>query len=139
MVVRKYADARDKPDTLEAIFQMAEWCSKKMLEADSFDCSNTFRAPSTINEISEADMNEVTQACWSSTGNYNNKHSSKYGDKQNHYKGKKDFDKKPWQNKDQKPWNKDHKSQYGNKESKPKYACITITKDVKYFCPTGFN
>ena len=28
MVARKYADGRDKPDTLEAIFQMAERCSK---------------------------------------------------------------------------------------------------------------
>ena len=63
----------------------------------------------------------------------------KYTQKNQYYKGKKDFDKKPWQNKDQKPWNKDHKKQYGNKESKPKDACITITKDVKYFCPTGFN
>ena len=43
MVARKYANAREKPNTLEAIFQMAEQCSKKMLEADSFDCSNTFR------------------------------------------------------------------------------------------------
>ena len=68
MVVRKYADARDKLDTLEAIFQMAEQFSKKMLEADSFDCSNTFRVPSTINEISEADVNEVTQAHWNNTG-----------------------------------------------------------------------
>ena len=40
---------------------------------------------------------------------------------------------------DQKPWNKDYKSQNGNKESKPKDACITVTKDVKYFCPTGFD
>ena len=59
--------------------------------------------------------------------------------KNQYYKGKKDFDRKLWQNKDQKPWNKDHKKQYGNKESKPKGACITITKDVKYFCPTGFD
>ena len=110
-----------------------------MLEADSFDHSNTFRVLSTINEIPVADVNEVTQAHWSNTGNYNNKHGSKYRDKQNHYKGKKDFDKKPWQNKDQKPWNKDHKPQYGNKESKPKDTCITVTKDVKYFCPTGFD
>ena len=51
--------------------------------------------------------------------------------KTNTTKDKKDFDKKPWQNKDQKPWNKYHKKQYGNKESKPKDACITITKDVK--------
>ena len=139
MVVRKYADARDKPDTLEAIFQMAERCSKKMLEADSFDHSNTFRVPSTINEITEADINEFTQDHWNNNGHYDNKHGGKYGDKQHHYKGKKDFDKKPWQNKDQKPWNKDHKSQYGNKGSKPKEASITVTKDVKYFCPTGFD
>ena len=35
-----------------------------MLEADSFDCSTTFRVPSTINEITEADVNEVTQGQW---------------------------------------------------------------------------
>ena len=29
--------------------------------------------------------------------------------------------------------------QYGNKESKPKDACITVTKDAKYFCPIGFD
>ena len=67
----------------------------KMLEADSFDHNNTFRVPSTMNEIAEADINEVTQ------GSYDKKHGSKYGDKQHHYKGKRDFDKKPWQNKDQ--------------------------------------
>ena len=26
-----------------------------------------------------------------------------------------------------------------NKESKPKDTCITVTKDVKYFCPTGYD
>ena len=26
-----------------------------------------------------------------------------------------------------------------NKESEPKDACITVTKDVKYFCPTGYD
>ena len=61
MVARKYADTMDKPNTLEAIFQMVERCSKRMLEADSFDCSNTCRIPSTVNEITEADVNEVTQ------------------------------------------------------------------------------
>ena len=64
MVLRKYADARDKPNTLEAIFQMAEQCSKKMLEADSFDCSNTFRVPSTINKISDAEINKGSQGHW---------------------------------------------------------------------------
>ena len=110
-----------------------------MLEADSFDCSNAFRVPSTINEITEADINEVTQGCWNNNGNYGNKHGSRNWNKQQNYKGKKDFDKKPWQNKDQKPWNKDQKSQYGTKDSKPKDACITVTKDVKYFCPTGYD
>ena len=109
-----------------------------MLEADSFDHSNTFRVPSAINEIAEADINEVSQGHWSNTGNYDNKHGGKYGDKQHHYKGKKDFDKKPWFNKVQKLWNKDNKYQ-GSKEPKPKDTCITVTKDVKYFCPTGYD
>ena len=55
-----------------------------MLEADSFDCSNTFRVPSTINEIAEADINEVTHAHWNNTGNYDNKHGGKHGEKQHH-------------------------------------------------------
>ena len=78
MVVRKYADARNKPDTLEAIFQMAEQCCKKMLEADSFDCSNAFRVPSTINEVAEADINEVAQGHWNNNGNYSNKQGGKH-------------------------------------------------------------
>ena len=139
MVGRKYANAREKPNTVEAIFQIAEQCSKKMLEADSFDCSNTFRVPSTINKISDAEINKVSKGHWNNTRIDDNKNGGKYTQKSQYYKGKKDFDKKPWQNKDQKPWNKDHKKQYGNKESKPKDACITITKDVKYFCPTGFD
>ena len=139
MVARKYVDAREKPNTLEAIFQMAEQCSKRMLEADSFDHSNSFRVPSTINEISEAEINEVPQDHWNNTRNNNYKNVGKYTQKSQHYKGKNDFNKKPWQNKDQKPWSKDHNKQYGNKEYKPKDACITITKDVKYFCPTGYN
>ena len=139
MVVRKYADARDKPDTLEAIFQLAERCSKRMLVADSFDHSNAFRVPSTINEIAEADINEVAQGHWNNNGNYGNKQGGKHWDEQQNYKGKKDFNKKPWQNKDQKLWNKYQRCQYSNKESKPKDACITVTKDVKYFCPTGFD
>ena len=110
-----------------------------MLEADSFDCGNAFRVPSTINEITEADVNEVSHGQWNNNSNYGNKQGNKSWNKQDGYKGKKDFDKKPWHNKDQKPWNKDQKSQYGNKGSKPKGACITVTKDVKYFCPTGFD
>ena len=102
-----------------------------MLEADSFDCGNTFRVPSTINEIAEAYINEVTQGHWN---NYN----KKPWNKQDNYKGKKESDKKPWYNKDQKPWNKDNKHQ-NSKEPKPKDTCIPVTKDVKYFCPTGYD
>ena len=139
MVARKYSDTRDKPRTLEAIFQIVERCSKKMLEANSLDRGNTSIVLSTFNEITEVNMNEVTQGQWNSNGNYGNKQSNKSWNKQDGYKGKKDFDKKPWQNKDQKSWNKDQKSQYGNKGSKPKDACISVTKYVKYFCPTGFD
>ena len=88
MVVRKYADTREKPNTLEAIFQMAEQCSKKMLEVDSFDHSNTFRVPSTINEISDAEINEVSQGHWNHTRNDDNKNGGKYMQKNQYYKGK---------------------------------------------------
>ena len=68
-------------------------------------------------------------------GHWNN--YKKPWNKQDNYKSKKDSDKKPWYNKDQKLWNKGSKHQ--NKESKPKDTCITVTKDVKYFCPTGYD
>ena len=105
MVARKYADTRDKPETLETIFQMAERCSKKMLEADSFDHSNTFRVPFIINKIVEAEINEVAQGQLNNhgSGNYGNKQGQKSWGKPDNYKGKRDFDKKPWQNKDQNP------------------------------------
>ena len=102
-----------------------------MLEADSFDCSNTFRVPSTINEISDAEINEVSHGHRNNTRNEDNKNGGKYTQKNQYYKGKNDFNRKPWQNKDQKLWNKDHKKQYGNKESKPKVSCITNTKDIE--------
>ena len=100
-------------------------------------CSAQIRC--TINEITEADVNEVSHGWWNNNSNYDSKQGNKSWNKQDGYKGKKDFDKKPWHNKDQKSWNKDQKSQYGNKGSKPKDACITVTEDVKYFCPTGFD
>ena len=108
-----------------------------MMEADSFDHRNIFRVPSTINKISDVEINKVSHGHWNNTRNDDNKNWGKYTQKKQYYKGKKDFDRKPWQNKDQKPWNKDHKKQYGNKESKD--ACITVTKDAKYFCPTCFD
>ena len=99
-----------------------------MQEANLLGHTSSFNVQSTVNEISSAEVNEVTQ------GHYN----KKPWNKQDNYKGKKDSDKKPWFNKDQKPWNKDNKHQ-SNKESKPKHTCITVTKDIKYFCPTGYD
>ena len=79
------------------------------------------------------------RAIGTTPGMMTTKMGGKYTQKNQYYKGKKDFNRKPWQNKDQKLWNKDQKKQYSNKESKPQDVCITITKDVKYFCPTGFD
>ena len=63
-----------------------------MLEADSFDCSNTFRAPFTINEISDAEINEVSQGHWKNTRNDDSINGGKYTQKNQYCKGKKDFD-----------------------------------------------
>ena len=94
-----------------------------MQEANLLGHTSSLNLQSTVNKISSAEVNEITQGHWN---NYN----KKPWNKQDNYK-KKDSEKKPWYNKDQKPWNKDGKHQ--NKESKPKDACITVTKDVKYF------
>ena len=91
MVARKYGNAREKPNTLEAIFQMAEQCSKKMLEADYFDCSNIFRVPSTINKISDAGINEVSRGHWNNARHDDNKNGGKYTQKNQYYKDKKGF------------------------------------------------
>ena len=141
MVTRKFADAMNKPEMLQDVFTLAEKCAKKMQEWDFYERPGDFRLPSIINEICNTEVNEVAQGHWNNQGssNYGNRYNDKksWGNQDN-YKGKNDFNKKPWQGKEQKPWNKDHKSSYG-KESKPKDACITLTKDVKYFFPTGYD
>ena len=131
IVAKRYMEARNKPYILEDVFQLAKQCSRKMQEASSLGHSSSLNLPSSVNEISSTEVNEVTQGCW-------NNYSKKPWNKQHSYKGKKYSDRKPWYNKDQKLWNKDNKHQ-NNKESKPKDTCITITKDVKYFCPTGYD
>ena len=130
-VVKRYMDTRNKPCTLEEVFQLAEHCSRKMQEANLLGHTTSLNLQSTVNEISSTEVKEVTQGHW-------NNYSKKPWNKQDNYKGKKDSDKKPRYNKDQKPWNNDNKHQ-SNKESKPKDTCITVTKDVKYFCPTGYD
>ena len=128
-VVKRYTDTRNKLCTLEEVFQLAEQCSRKMQEANLLGHMSSLNLQSTVNDISSTEVNEVTQGHWN---NY-----KKPWNKQDNYKGKKDSDKKPWY-KDQKLWNKDNKHQ-SNKESKPKDTCIMVTKNVKYFCPTGYD
>ena len=118
-VAKRYTDTRNKPHTLEEVFQLAEQYSRKMQEASLLGQSSLLNLQSSVNEISRTEVNEVTQGHWN---NYN----KKPWNKQDNYKGKKYSEKKPWYNKDQKPWNKDSKHQ--NKGSKPKDACITVTK-----------
>ena len=54
----------------------------------------------------------------------------------NNYKGKNDYYGK-------KDWNKNSKGSYqkkeDKKESKDKDVYLTLTKDVKFHCPAGFN
>ena len=102
IVAKRYMDDRNKPCTMEEVFQLAEQCSRKMQEASSFCQSSSLSLQSSVNEISRAEVNEVTQGCW-------NKYNKKPWNKQDNYKGKKNSDKKPWYNKDQKPWKKDNK------------------------------
>ena len=135
MVVRKYADAREKPNTLEAIFQMAEQCSKKMLEADSFDHSNTFRVPSTTNEISDAQIKKVSQGHWNNTRDDDNKNGGKYMQRNQYYKGKKDFDRKPWQNKDQNHGTKIIRNNMVTRSPNPRMLALLLLKMLSIFAP----
>ena len=130
-----------KPNTLEAIFQMAEQCSKKMLEADSFDHSNTFRVPSTINEISDAEINEVSQGHWNNTRNDDNKNGGKYTQKNQYYTGKKDFNKKPWHGKTR---TKNHgtkiiRNNMVTRSPNPKMLALPLLKMLSIFAPQVFN
>ena len=150
MVVRKYTEARQKSKTFQQVFTLMEECSSRMLEAESYDHNNstTFRLPSAVNELcsSNSEINEVSHDSW------NNNRSGSYGNKQWNNKDNKPWNKqvnnsKSFQGNDRKPWhkyqkqwqNKDLKPWQNNKKPKPKDACITITKDVKYFCPTGYD
>ena len=104
--------------------------------------------PSAVNELcsSNSEINEVSYSRWNNnkSGSYsnkqwNNKDNKPWNKQDNNSKSFQGNDKKPW-NKDQKQWqNKDLKPWQTNKESKPKDACITVTKDVNYFCPTGYD
>ena len=73
-VAKRYTDVRNTPRTFEEVFQLAEQCSRKMQEANLLGHTSSLNLQSTVNEISSAEVNEVTQGCWN---NYNKKHWNK--------------------------------------------------------------
>ena len=75
VVAKKYTDARNKPHTLQDVFQLAEYCSRKMQEASSLDRGTSINLSSSVNKISSAEVNEVLQGCW------NNYRSNNYGNR----------------------------------------------------------
>ena len=127
-LVKKHADPRTRPQTLQQAFNVAE-ASRRILETESFKRSSTVRFSGSVNHIyqPESEVNEVLQGKYNyNKGGYKNNYNK---DKNNYY-GKKD-------------WNKDNKSSYhmkdGIKESKDKDVHLMLTKDVKFHCPEGFD
>ena len=89
----------------------------------------------TVNNIyqHESEINEVSRGRYNNSnykGGYNNNRGN------NGYKGKSDYYGK-------KDWNKNSKGSYQKKEekkeSKDKDIYLTLTKDVKFHCPAGFD
>ena len=130
-LAKKYTDLRTRPQMLQQAFNMAEEVSRRILETESFERSSTVRFSGSVNNIyqHESEVNEVSR------GRYN---SSNYkgGYNKNNYKGKNDYYGK-------KDWNKNTKGSYqkkdDKKESKDKDVYLTLTKDVKFHCPAGFD
>ena len=87
--------------------------------------NNTYQHKSEINEVSRGRYNNSNYK-----GGYNNNRGN------NNYKGKNDYHGK-------KDWNKNSKGSYqkkeDKKESKDKDVNLTLTKDVKFCCPAGFD
>ena len=125
-LAKKHADLRTRPQTLQQAFNMAEEASRRILETESFERSSTVRFMGSVNNIyqCESEINEVSR------GRYNNSNYKGGNNKGNNYKGKKD-------------WDKNTKGSYqkkeDKKESKDKDVYLTLTKDVKFCCPAGFD
>ena len=111
---------------------MAEEASRRILETESFERSSTVRFAGSVNNICqcESEVNEVSR------GRYNNNNYKGGYNKGNNYKGKNDYY-------DKKDWNKNTKGSYlkkeDKKESKDKDVYLTLTQDVKFCCPAGFD
>ena len=87
--------------------------------------NNIYQCESEINKVSYGRYNNSNYK-----GGYNNNKGH------NNYKGKNDYYGK-------RDWNKNTKSSYqkkeDKKESKDKDVYLTLTKDIKFCCPAGFN
>ena len=87
--------------------------------------NNIYQHKSEISEVSRGRYNN---------SNYKESYNNNKGN--NSYKGKNDYYGK-------KDWNKNTKGPYqkkeDKKESKDKDVYLTLTKDVKFHCPAGFN
>ena len=131
-LAKKHAALRTRPQTLQQAFNMAEEASRRILETESFKTSSTVRFAGSVNNIyhCESEVNEVSH------GRYNNSNYKGGYNKGNNYKGKTDYYGK-------KDWNKNTKGSYqkkeDKKESKDKDVYLTLTKDIKFCCPAGFD
>ena len=129
-LAKKHTDPRTRPQMLQQAFNMAEETSRRILETESFERSSTVWFSGSVNNIyqCESEVNEVSQ------GRYNNNYKGGYN--KNNYKGKSEYYGK-------KDWNKNTKGCYqkkdDKKESKDKDVYLTLTKDVKFHCPAGFD
>ena len=130
-LAKKHTDPRTRPQTLQQAFNMAEEASRRILETESFQRSNTVRFSGSANNIyqHESEVNEVSQ------GRYNNNYKGGYN-KNNYNKGNSEYYSK-------KDWNKNTKGSYQKKDDKNEYkdkdVYLTLTKDIKFHCPTGFD
>ena len=61
-LVKKHADPRTRPQTLQQAFSMAEEVSRRILETESFERSSTVRFAGSVNNIyqRESEVNEVS-------------------------------------------------------------------------------
>ena len=134
-LAKKHVDPRTRPQMLQQAFNMAEEVSRQILETESFERCSTVRFAGAVNNIyqHESEINEVSCGRYNNSnykGGYNNNKGN------NNYKGKNDYYGK-------KDWNKNTKGPYqkkeDKKESKDKDVYLTLTKDVKFCCPAGFD
>ena len=130
-LVKRHADPRTRPQMLQQAFNMVEEASRQILETESFERSSTVQFSGSVNNIYQckSEVNEISR------GRYNNNYKGGYN-KNNYNKGKSEYYGK-------KDWNKNTKGSYqkkdDKKESKDKDVYLTLTKDVKFHCPAGFD